>query len=63
MSSAIEKNILAIKQHSEETRKLVRSLQQKLDAYDTLNTRVNNIEQQVKNIQVKLYTGGPTDGH
>ena len=54
------RNVLAVKQHSEETRKMLRVLETKINTIDTLLTKVGNLESQLRLIQVKLYSGGAT---
>ena len=61
MSDANHKNIMAIKHHSEETRVMFRELEKKFGTIDTLIERLNQLENQVKNLQIKLYSGGATD--
>lgn len=58
--SPTHKNILAVKQHSEETRAMFRSLEIKLASIDTLMGRIAALELQVNRLQVKLYSGGAT---
>lgn len=60
MSEALQKNILAIKQHSEQTRVLFRELEAKNAIIDTLMGRMDALTAQVQALQVKMYTGGPT---
>ncbi len=57
---ANQKNILAIKQHSEETRKMVRELEVKLNSITSLNLKVIELENQIHNLQVKMFSGGAT---
>jgi hypothetical protein len=57
---ATHKNILAIKQHSEETRKQLRDLEKKFSNVEMLQNRINQLENQVKFLTVKVYSGGPT---
>ena len=61
-NDATHKNILAIKQHSEETRKLVRELENRLNAINSLNLKVLELEKQIQVLQVKLFSGGSTSG-
>ncbi len=63
MGEVEQKNILAIKQHSENTRKLVRELEQKLNSITSLNLKVLELENQVRALQVKVHTGGATSGN
>lgn len=64
MSSAeyevAHKNILAILEHGNATREIVRELEAKLNSVDMLSKRVEALEEQVRILQVKLYSGGPT---
>jgi len=60
---AIQKNILAIKQHSEDTRKLVRELELKLNSITSLNLKIIELENQVRALQVKVHSGGATSGN
>lgn len=61
------KNILAIKQHSEYTRGQVVELCLLVEAQhntvETLKGIVAALQTQVQALQVKLYTGGATDGN
>ncbi len=60
MGEAEQKNILAIKQHSEQTRILIRELETKLNTIETMNQRINQLEMQLSNLQVKVFSGGAT---
>lgn len=60
MNDANYKNVLAVKQHSEETRAMFRALDVKFNSIDTLMGRIAALESQVNKLQVKLYTGGAT---
>ncbi len=59
---AIQKNILAIKQHSEDTRILFRELEAKVNTIETLNQRLIQMEEQLSALQVKVFSGGATSG-
>lgn len=67
MSDVTDKNIKAILQHSNETRKMLRELQEKIDNVNgicgMLGARVDQLEQQVRTLQVRLYSGGTTSGN
>jgi len=63
MSEAIQKNIMAIKQHSEQTRLLFRELEAKMNTIETMNQRINLMEEQLRNLQVKVFSGGATSGN
>jgi hypothetical protein len=58
---AAHKNILAIKQHSEETRKLFRAVEAKTNTIDMLALKIEQLEKQVQALQVKLFSGGATE--
>jgi polyhydroxyalkanoate synthesis regulator phasin len=60
MDEITHKNVMAIKQHSEDTRKLYRELEAKTNTIDTLLTRIDMLEQQVRAMQVKVFSGGST---
>lgn len=63
----IRKNMLAIKQHADITRDQVSELRAEVKAcHDTLATiraQYAELQAQLQAIQVKLYTGGTTDGN
>lgn len=63
MSDFNHKNMLAVKQHSEATRNLVRELEKKLTAIDAQAARLALVEKQLKVLQVKLYSGGASSGN
>jgi hypothetical protein len=62
---ATHKNILAIKAHSEQTRIELREMQEIVIGYEntlkTLVNEMNNLKTQMHNMQVRLYSGGPTE--
>ena len=66
-NSATHKNILAIKQHSDITREQVTELRKLLiDSQNTINTMSGQIvvlQSQIQALQIKLFTGGATDGN
>lgn len=62
MSDFNHKNILAVKQHSEATRSLVRELEKKLRVVDAHAARLAIVEKQLRVLQVKLYSGGASSG-
>lgn len=59
---AMLKNIMAIKAYNEETRGLFRELEQKMKLVETLLLKQNLLEEQVRLLQVKVYSGGSTNG-
>ena len=59
-NEATHKNILAVKQHSEDTRKLFRDLEARLNTVITQANRIDQLEKQVQQLQIKLYSGGAT---
>ncbi len=54
------RNIMAIKQYSEDTRKMVRELELKTNTITTLLNRINVMEKQIGSLLVKINTGGAT---
>ena len=59
-----EINILAIKAHAEETRRQTKILDDIVKASNntvaTLQARIDGLENQVRTLQVKMFTGGAT---
>jgi len=62
MSDALTRNIMAVKQYSEETREIVREFERRLNTYDTMLGKIEILEAQISALQVKLYSGGATHG-
>lgn len=64
---ATRKNILAIKYHSDVTREQVAALRAEVKAHadtlETLRATVQEMETQVRLLQIKLYSGGATNGN
>ena len=60
---AIQKNIIAVKEHSEQTRLLFRELEVKMNTIETMNQRIIQMEQQLQSLQVKVFSGGATSGN
>ena len=56
----VRKNLMAMKFYNEETRKLVRELESKLNLVDMLNAKIQALESQVRALQVKTFSGGAT---
>ena len=58
------RNILAIKAHSEETRKELRKMQTENkelhNLVETLNGKLGVLEKQLRIIQVRIFSGGAT---
>lgn len=62
--TATHKNILAIKDHAQRTREIVRDLESRLvdmgNSKTELELKVNILQSQIQNLQVKLFSGGST---
>ena len=58
--SAIFKNMMAVKAHSEETRKMVRQMESQLNSIGNLMAKIEVLEKQVQMLQVKTFNGGAT---
>lgn len=62
--SATHKNILAIRDHSQRTREIVRDLESRLvdmgNSKTELEMKVEILQSQIQNLQVKMFTGGAT---
>jgi len=62
---ATQKNILAIKDHSQATRKIVRDLKISLNEKDVkikhLESSISILQQQMQVLQVKIFSGGATE--
>jgi len=54
MPSVNERNILAIKQHSEETRKMVRVVEEKNKQIDNLSNKIEALSKQVETLFRRL---------
>ena len=67
MSDIHHKNILSIKQYSELTREKVNDISVKADMVAQQNVQLRAalelLKQQVKQLQVRLYSGGATSGN
>ncbi len=66
-NKATNRNIMAIKQHSDITRQQVNELRDVVDGYvstiQTLHQTITGLQGQIQQLQIKLYTGGTTDGN
>ena len=66
LSSLMNSNTQALKYFMEENRKYIRQLETELkysnNAVQTLTARVDQLEQSVRVVQVKVFSGGPIDG-
>jgi len=49
-----ERNILAIKQHSEDTRKLLREMETKLSELNNFREKITMLEQQIQTLFKRL---------
>ena len=62
---ANEKNILAIKAHAEESRSRVNAqgitIENHINTITTLTSRIDQLENQLRMIQVRLFSGGATE--
>lgn len=62
---ANEKNILAIKAHAEESRSRVNAqcitIENHINTITTLISRIDQLENQLRMIQVRLFSGGATE--
>ncbi len=52
--AVINRNLLAIKQHSEETRKLLRELEEKNKIIDDIKNKVELLEKQIETLFKRL---------
>lgn len=57
------RNVLAIKAHSEQTRELLRELELKINNIINLENKITLMENQISNLQVKVFSGGSTSGN
>jgi len=57
---ATRKNILALKQHSDGTRKLFRALEDKYKQVEMLNHKIELLDKQVQNLLVVVHSGRTT---
>ena len=57
----VRRNVLAIKQHSEETRKMVKELETNMNTIQTINQKIILLESQLQALQVKIFSGGATN--
>ena len=60
IDEATKRNIMAIKQHSDFTRELVRGVEDKLKQVEALENQIKILQEQMKSMQVKIYSGGAT---
>ena len=56
----VRRNVEATIAHSNETRKMLRELENKLNLVEVLTRKCEILEEQVASMQVKLYSGGST---
>ena len=60
-----EKNILAIKGHSEATRKMFKKLEAKVSEYEVQNSalvkEVEELKKAINHMRVAMFSGGPTE--
>jgi len=65
-NKTVQKNILAIKQHSDITRQQVKELRELVEGcrstVDTMRAEIVALRTQVQQLQIKLYSGGATHG-
>ncbi len=58
--SATYKNIMAIKQHSEETRSMLRDVEQKFIQIENLRNEVDLLKKQIQSLLVAVHSGRTT---
>lgn len=54
------RNILAIKEYSEQTRELVREIEKRNTTIEMMVSDIETLKKQVAALQVKVYSGGAT---
>lgn len=66
MEEVTTRNVSAAIQHSNETRRLFRALEIKINTNEQIirsqNEKINNLQKQVSALQARLYIGGTVSG-
>lgn len=65
--SAVNKNLISIRDHAVTSRKIVRELEVKMEHYRNenleLKEKLDLLTKQIQNLQVKMFSGGSTSGN